>query len=79
MDVLIASILLMGVVVFGLGLGVIFGRKPLAGSCGGMGAIGMDGACDVCGGDKNKCEKESKIAAEVAQTSGTDFYDASKR
>lgn len=43
-----------------MAVGVIFGRKPISGSCGGMAAIGMESECDVCGGDKTKCDKESK-------------------
>ena len=53
------------------------GRKPISGSCGGMAAVGMESACDVCGGDKNKCEKESKDAEAVSDNA--DFYDATKR
>lgn len=64
-------------IVAAMAVGVLLGRKPISGSCGGMSAIGMDGACDVCGGDKNKCEKESKQAAE--KSSQADFYDATKR
>ena len=45
-----------------MAVGVIFGRKPISGSCGGMAAIGMESECDVCGGDKTKCDKESKKA-----------------
>lgn len=60
-----------------MAVGVLMGRKPISGSCGGMAAIGMESACDVCGGDKNKCEKESKKAASASQ--GADFYDATKR
>lgn len=60
-----------------MAVGVLLGRKPISGSCGGMAAIGMESACDVCGGDKGKCEKESKRAAEASD--GADFYDATKR
>ena len=60
-----------------MAVGVLMGRKPISGSCGGMAAIGMEGACDVCGGDKNKCEKESKKAADASDNA--DFYDATKR
>lgn len=60
-----------------MAIGVLMGRKPISGSCGGMAAIGMESACDVCGGDKNKCEKESKKAAVVSDAA--DFYDATKR
>jgi len=41
-----------------MAVGVIFKGKPISGSCGGMSALGMDVACDVCKGDKSKCEKE---------------------
>lgn len=64
-------------VVAAMAVGVMLGRKPIAGSCGGMAAIGMDSACDVCGGDKNKCKKESEEAAK--KSVGADFYDATKR
>jgi len=37
----------------------------------------MDTACDVCGGDKNRCEKESKEAGKASDNA--DFYDATKR
>jgi hypothetical protein len=42
-----------------------------------MSAIGMETACDVCGGDKKKCEKESKTAADASADAS--FYDATKR
>ena len=41
-----------------MAIGVMFGRKPLAGSCGGVGAaLGeKDYVCELCGGDEAKCE-----------------------
>lgn len=38
------------VLVAGMAIGVLLGRKPLAGSCGGVAALGMDTACEICGG-----------------------------
>ncbi|MFU8814110.1 MAG: (Na+)-NQR maturation NqrM [Pseudomonadales bacterium] len=52
------------VIVGGMSVGVMFGRKPIAGSCGGMKALGMNMECDVCGGDPNACDS----AAERPQT-----------
>jgi len=40
-----------------MSIGVIMGRKPLAGSCGGMAALGMKLDCEICGGDTRKCEE----------------------
>ena len=42
-----------------MAVGVIFGRKPIAGSCGGMKALGMEMECEVCGGDPMNCEKSA--------------------
>lgn len=41
-----------------MAVGLIIGRKPITGSCGGMSAVGMESACDVCGGDKDICDTE---------------------
>ncbi len=59
-----------------MAVGVMFGRKPIAGSCGGMAAIGMESECDVCGGDKSKCDTEIKKAQKDNNTALA--YDASK-
>lgn len=77
METILGGVVLLLIAVGAMAIGVIAGRKPIAGSCGGMGAVGMDKACDVCGGDKTKCDNESAEAAEEAQ--GADFYDATKR
>jgi hypothetical protein len=41
-----------------MAIGVIMGRRPISGSCGGIGRInGDDGECAICGGDPAKCEE----------------------
>ena len=44
-----------------MAIGVMFGRKPIAGSCGGVGAALGEKAyeCELCGGDEKKCEELS--------------------
>lgn len=54
------------VLVVGMAIGVLLGRKPLAGSCGGMAALGMDTACEICGGDTAKCA-ESGVDPEASR------------
>lgn len=61
---IILAILVIAIAIFGLGVGVIFNRKPLQGSCGGSGGKmiigGVEVACPNCGGDPNKCENSSQ-------------------
>lgn len=60
---------LMMIVVLLMAIGVIFGRKPIAGSCGGMAAVGMESECDVCGGDKSRCDKTVREGPVIDDTS----------
>lgn len=56
-------------VISAMAIGVIFGRKPITGSCGGVGkALGEeDYVCELCGGDESKCEEIKR--GETAQNS----------
>jgi len=53
---LLLAFAVMLLIVAGMSIGVIMGRKPIAGSCGGMKALGLDTGCEVCGGDPKACE-----------------------
>lgn len=39
-----------------MAVGVIMGKEPLKGTCGGLNRIMGDRDCPVCGGDTQKCE-----------------------
>lgn len=70
--------LIMLLVVLGMAVGVIFGRKPIAGSCGGIANLGIEKECSICGGSREKCEEvNSDKASGVAKTALA--YDATKR
>ena len=60
METMILSFVILILIVVGMAVGVLMGRKPIAGSCGGMTALGMDVACDVCKGDPQVCETEQQ-------------------
>ena len=65
-----------------MAVGVLFGRRPISGSCGGVGAaLGeKDYVCDLCGNDESKCEELNAVTAE--QQSGSEkvdnFYEADR-
>ena len=60
MEIFIITLVALLLITLGMSVGVIMGRKPIAGSCGGMSALGMVKECDICGGDKEICEDEEE-------------------
>ena len=72
MTTFVLAFVVLLLIICGMAIGVILGRKPISGSCGGMASLGMETECDVCGGDKGKCEKETKKSQ--ANDAG-DFYE----
>ncbi|XKF16550.1 (Na+)-NQR maturation NqrM [Halomonas sp. BLK-85] len=69
-----------------MAVGVILGRKPIAGSCGGLNQIGMKNGCDICGGKDAVCEEENRKRRGVSvrrtsdESRGADLgYNASRR
>lgn len=61
-------------IVAAMSIGVMRGRNPISGSCGGLNNLGIDGECEICGGDANKCEEQQKIKDGNPETA---YYDAS--
>lgn len=51
------AFLLMLIVIAAMAIGVIFGRRPISGSCGGIGQFGISAECDICGGNPQRCEE----------------------
>lgn len=77
MELFIIVFVIMLVLLVAMSVGVLMGRKPISGSCGGMSALGMEVACDICKGDKQKCEKENEKAKKMSASELA--YDASER
>ena len=82
---IVLAILIFGLLIAGMAIGVMMGRKPLSGSCGGVGAaLGEeDYTCDICGGDPNKCEEQGGSQDNVVSQQGAESsdlaYDASRK
>ncbi|MEM7100339.1 MAG: (Na+)-NQR maturation NqrM [Pseudomonadota bacterium] len=65
MTTILLAIVVVGLLMLGMAVGVLAGRKPIAGSCGGMKALGMDVECEICGGNPALCETETSNSGPV--------------
>ncbi|WP_331346914.1 (Na+)-NQR maturation NqrM [Cellvibrio sp. UBA7661] len=80
MAVLLVTLVIMLFVALALSISVLAGRKPVSGSCGGVGkALGDPNyVCELCGGDEAKCA-EQKVAPLPSKDDANNLsYDASR-
>lgn len=76
MGTFIIAALVMMLIVGIMSVGVLMGRKPIAGSCGGLNALGMKSACEVCGGDQKRCDDEKGRRIRLSREQMELSYDA---
>ncbi len=77
MTLYLISAAVIGLVIAGMAIGVMMGRQPIKGSCGGMGALGIDTACEICGGDPRRCDEETRDG-EVGKKNPGLYYPADR-
>jgi hypothetical protein len=77
MSLFLISALVFGLVMAAMAVGVMNGRSPIKGSCGGMGALGIDTACEICGGNPQRCDEETRDG-EVGKKNPELYYPADK-
>ena len=75
MSVFIVSFLVFAIVIAAMAVGVMAGRAPIKGSCGGVGALGIDNTCELCGGDPKRCDEETRDG-EVGRNNPGQYYPA---
>lgn len=75
MEEMILAFVVMLILIAGMAIGVILKGKPITGSCGGMSALGMDTACDVCGGDQTICETEQEKSKQAQAATADLSYE----
>ena len=56
MTTLVLAFLGMLLIGLAMSVGVLFGRRPIQGSCGGMSAQGEQGECAICGRTPGTCD-----------------------
>ncbi len=78
METFILALVIVMLLVAGMSIGVIMGRKPISGTCGGIGAMGISQSCDICGGNPQKCDEENDRVSGEGQSTDELTYDASK-
>ena len=74
MTIFLITLTLFVIVALGMGVGYIFQQKSLAGSCGGLGTLGIEKACD-CDNPCEKRQERERIAAEKEKTHSIDRID----
>ena len=52
---IIFGVAILCIAIIGMSIGIIFNRRPLSGSCGGLSS---DGNCSICGNSPEKCENQ---------------------
>ena len=62
--IFLISFIVFAFILAAMAVGVIAGRAPIKGSCGGIGALGIDQSCEICGGDPQRCETETRSPAD---------------
>ncbi len=79
MTTFLVAFVFFALLIAAMAVGVIFSNKPIQGSCGGLNNIGLDGDCEICGGNRDKCEESEQTTSESDSKAGTLAYDATKR
>lgn len=75
MTTILLTFFILLLIVAGMAVGLIVRGKPIKGTCGGIASLGLGQACEICGGDQNKCDTEAGSEAE-ARTPKSLAYNA---
>ncbi len=66
MEMVLAFVIMLACV-GAMAIGVIMGRKPITGSCGGLANLGINGECEICGGNPNACPSDQTDAKQIKE------------
>lgn len=73
LTVALVCFLVILLVIAGMAVGVMNGRDPIKGSCGGLNKLGLrEGECPICGDDPARCDQRTDAKDERAARLGRD-------
>ena len=61
-----------------MAVGVMRGREPISGTCGGLNQMGDGGGCELCGGNPAACRELDPMAEPLSSSNTPAFVDGSK-
>ena len=67
MTLFLVSLIAIILMILLMAVGVLMGKEPLKGTCGGLNRFTGDKECPVCGGDTTKCESNSPNDANLGR------------
>ena len=73
------SLAVIAVVIAAMAIGVLMGRAPIKGSCGGMGALGLKDDCEICGGSALRCDEQTRKAGDGTAAQRAASYTPASR
>lgn len=65
MTLFLVSLVAIMLMILLMSVGVLAGREPLKGTCGGLNRFTGDKECPVCGGDNTKCATTKATANQL--------------
>lgn len=77
MSTMLLAFGLMAAIMAAMAVGVMMGRQPISGSCGGAARLGIGGKCSLCGDDPSLCESTEDSKSVVPVKRAATFKDAS--
>lgn len=60
MTIVVITFIVIAMLMLIMSVGVLCGRKPVQGSCGGMNSIAGLNECEICGGESARCEQNKQ-------------------
>lgn len=57
METILVTVIFLLIIFAAMAVGLMFGRGPIRGSCGGIATLTGERECSLCGGDRLRCEE----------------------